>query len=189
MVLPARADLVLRFGLEITGVMALVQLSFRRPAGAIDHSPALDGRALANFLRPARQVFIFVRLQERARVVVGTAVQHAVAVPRPDRHIGDRIFVADDELIARNKVIAGLEANILGLSFIMMVEPPIMEKSPSLQRSTFRPGQISVIVGGITNIIDICWEDTLAEVMIPREVQTITGGGSKSGGEECSYSW
>jgi hypothetical protein len=64
-------------------------------------------------------------------------------------------------LYGDNKVIAGLEANILGLSFIMMVEPPIMEKSPSLQRSTFRPGQISVIVGGVTNIIDICWEDTL----------------------------
>src|SRR5262249_8363683 len=81
--LPARADLVLRFGLEIAGVMALVQLFFRRPAGAIDHSPALDGRALTDFLRPACQVFILVRLQERARVVVGGAVQHAVAVPRP----------------------------------------------------------------------------------------------------------
>ena len=32
--LPARADLVLRFGLEIAGIMALVQLFFRRPAGA-----------------------------------------------------------------------------------------------------------------------------------------------------------
>ena len=45
----------------------------------------------ARLLRDARQVFIFVRLQELARVVVGGAVQHAVAVPRPDRHIGDRI--------------------------------------------------------------------------------------------------
>src|SRR5664279_2077312 len=92
--LPARADLVLRFALEITGVMALVQLSFRRPAGAVDHSPALDGRALTDFFRPARQVFIFVGLQEFARVVVGGAVQHAVAVPRPDRHIRDRIFLS-----------------------------------------------------------------------------------------------
>jgi hypothetical protein len=60
--LPPRADLVLRSGLEIAGVMALVQLFFRRSAGAVDHSPALDGRALAYFFRPARQVFIFVRL-------------------------------------------------------------------------------------------------------------------------------
>src|SRR4029077_103212 len=47
--LPARADLVLRFGLEIAGIMALVQLFFRRPAGAVDHSPALNGRASADF--------------------------------------------------------------------------------------------------------------------------------------------
>ena len=88
-----------RLRLEIAGVMALVQLFFRRPAGAVDHSPALGGRALADFFRPARQVFIFVRLQELARVVVGGAIQHAVAVPRPDRHIGDRILVAGDETI------------------------------------------------------------------------------------------
>ena len=94
-------DLVLRFRPEVAGVMALVQLLFRRPAGAVDHAPALDGRALADFFRPAREVFILVRLQELARVVVGCAIQHAVAVPRPDRHIGDRVFVAGDELIVR----------------------------------------------------------------------------------------
>jgi len=104
-----RADLVLRFGLEIAGVMALVQLFFRRPAGAVDHSPALDGRALTDFFRPACQIFIFVRLQECARVVVGGAVQHAVAVPRSDRHIGDRIFVAGDELIVRKPPVEHVE--------------------------------------------------------------------------------
>src|SRR5262245_43643183 len=72
----ARGDLVLRFGREIAGVMSFVQLFFKRPGGAVDHPPALDGRALADFFRPARQVFIFVRLQELARVVVGGAVQH-----------------------------------------------------------------------------------------------------------------
>src|SRR5215469_2470740 len=77
--LSSRPDLVLRFGLEIAGVVALVQLFFRRPTGAVDHSPALDRRTLADFLRPACQVFIFMRLQERARVVVGRAVHHAVA--------------------------------------------------------------------------------------------------------------
>src|SRR5665213_3927185 len=99
--LPARVYLVLRFGLEIAGVMALAQLFLRRPASAVDHSSALDGGALADFFRPARQVLIVVRLQELARVVVGGAVQHAVAVPWPDRHIGDRIFIAGDELIVR----------------------------------------------------------------------------------------
>src|ERR1051326_2878610 len=60
----ARGDLVLRFGREIAGVMSFVQLFFKRPADAVDHLPALDGRARADFFRPARQVFIFVRLQE-----------------------------------------------------------------------------------------------------------------------------
>ena len=60
--------------------MALVQLFFRWPAGAVDFSPALNGRACADFFRPACQVFIFVRLQERARVVIGGAIQHAVAM-------------------------------------------------------------------------------------------------------------
>jgi len=68
--LPARPHLVLRSGLEIGGAVSFVQLFFRRSAGAIDNSPALDGRAFADFFRPARQVFIFVRLQELARVVV-----------------------------------------------------------------------------------------------------------------------
>src|ERR1700720_2678039 len=80
--------------------MSFVQLLFRRPAGPVDHAPALDGRPLGDFFRPARQIFIFVRLQELARVVVGGAVQHPVAVPRPDRHIGNRIFVARDEMRA-----------------------------------------------------------------------------------------
>src|SRR6476661_9765316 len=34
--LPASVDLVLRFGLEIAGVMAFAQLFFRRPARAVD---------------------------------------------------------------------------------------------------------------------------------------------------------
>ena len=51
--LPARADLVLRFGLEIAGIMSLMQLFFGRPTGAVDHSPALNGRAFADFFRPA----------------------------------------------------------------------------------------------------------------------------------------
>ena len=46
--LPALADLVLSFCLEIAGIMALVQLLFRRPAGAVNHSPA-------RFLRAAEQ--------------------------------------------------------------------------------------------------------------------------------------
>src|SRR5580693_9245142 len=102
-------DLVLRLRREIAGVMAFAQLSFQRSGGAVDHPPALDGRALADFFGPARQVFVFMRLQEFARVVVGVAVEHAVAVPRPDRHIGDGIFVAGDELIVRKLPVEHVE--------------------------------------------------------------------------------
>src|ERR1051326_6216546 len=74
----ARGELVLRFGREIAGVMSFVQLFFKRPADAIDHPPALNRRTLADFFRPAGQVFIFLRLQELARVVVGGAIHHPV---------------------------------------------------------------------------------------------------------------
>src|SRR6185295_18289142 len=37
----ARADLVLRLGLEIAGVVSFAQLLVKRAAGAVDHSPAL----------------------------------------------------------------------------------------------------------------------------------------------------
>src|SRR5215467_8566114 len=60
--LTARVDLVLCLRREIAGVMALVQLLFSRTAGAVDHSPAIHGRALADLFRPARQVSIFARL-------------------------------------------------------------------------------------------------------------------------------
>jgi len=52
---------------------ALAQRFFRLPTDATDHSPALNGQAFADFFRPARQVFIFVRLQEFTWVVVGSA--------------------------------------------------------------------------------------------------------------------
>jgi hypothetical protein len=61
-----------------------------------------------------------------------------------------------------NDVIAGLTANILGLSFLLMAEAPDMGKSPSLQTAVYRPGSISVTVGAITNKIDISWDDKKA---------------------------
>jgi hypothetical protein len=40
--------------------MSFVQLFFKRPAGSVDHPPAFDGQALADFFRPPRQVFSVV---------------------------------------------------------------------------------------------------------------------------------
>jgi hypothetical protein len=61
-----------------------------------------------------------------------------------------------------NDVIAGLTANILGLSFLLMAEAPDMVKSPSLQTAVYRPGSISVTVGATINKIDISWDDKIA---------------------------
>lgn len=60
-----------------------------------------------------------------------------------------------------NDVIAGLVANILGLPFLLMAEPPDISKSPSLQTAIYRPGSISVTVGTVINRIDISWDDNL----------------------------
>jgi hypothetical protein len=60
-----------------------------------------------------------------------------------------------------NDIIAGLIANILGIPFLLMVEPPDMSQSPSLQAAIYRPGSIWVTVGVITNKIDISWDDKL----------------------------
>jgi hypothetical protein len=61
-----------------------------------------------------------------------------------------------------NDVIAGLTANILGLQFLLMAEPPDMAKSHSLRTAIYRPGSISVTVGAVINRIDISWHDRIA---------------------------
>jgi hypothetical protein len=63
-----------------------------------------------------------------------------------------------------NDVIAGLVANILGLSFLLMVEPPDIGKSPPLRTAIYRPGSIGITIGGITNQIDISWDDSLVHL-------------------------
>ena len=58
-----------------------------------------------------------------------------------------------------NDIIAGLTANILGLSFLLMAERPDMAKSASLQAAIYRPASISITVGTTINQIDISWDD------------------------------
>jgi hypothetical protein len=41
----------------------------------------------------------------------------------------------------------------------MMVEPPDMERSLSLKTAKYRPSAIQVTVRGVTNRIEISWED------------------------------
>jgi hypothetical protein len=55
--------------------------------------------------------------------------------------------------------LSGLVANIMGLDFILMLEPPIMSQSPALANAKFRPGQIVVTYPAATNWLTISWED------------------------------
>src|SRR5437870_5006851 len=52
------ADLVLRFGLEIAGVVTFVQLARRVAPGAVDHAPTLHRRALRDGVSPALHILV-----------------------------------------------------------------------------------------------------------------------------------
>jgi hypothetical protein len=64
---PARADLVLRPGREIAGVVALVQLSLRRPLARLTIRPRLTVTRSPHFFRPARQADLDGKLSDGLR--------------------------------------------------------------------------------------------------------------------------
>jgi hypothetical protein len=88
----SRRQLVLRFGVEIAGMMSLVQLARGVTHHAVDHPTTLDRWPRADLVGPADDVFVFLHSQELSRIV--DQPFHQRAVPRPYRHIGNRIFVA-----------------------------------------------------------------------------------------------
>ncbi len=55
--------------------------------------------------------------------------------------------------------LSGLGVNIMGLDFVLMLEPPDLTASPGLRRATYRPGQIMITFAGVVNWIAITWED------------------------------
>ena len=55
--------------------------------------------------------------------------------------------------------LSGLGVNIMGLDFVLMLEPPDITLSPHLQRATFRPGQIMITFAKSANWIVISWDD------------------------------
>ena len=88
----ALREFVLRAGLEIAGVVPLVQLAGRVALQSIDHAPALDCGARSDGVGPALNMAIVLHLQE-----LPTPVQQALgqrAVPGPDGDIRNRVGVA-----------------------------------------------------------------------------------------------
>src|SRR5690625_1944927 len=87
-------ELILRAGIEIAGIVALVQLLGRIAPGAIDHAPALHSRPLGDLLGPTIHMLVTAGIEE-FRGLVGL-IAHQRAIPRPNRHIGNRVIIADD---------------------------------------------------------------------------------------------
>jgi hypothetical protein len=52
-----------------------------------------------------------------------------------------------------------LALNILGLRFVLMLEPPDVGKYPFLREAKFRPGRIEISYPSSTNWVTMSWED------------------------------
>src|SRR5579871_3108334 len=61
-----RRQLVLGLGLEVAGVVPLVQLAGRITPGAVDHQPALHTGALGDLVVPALHVLVVLHREELA---------------------------------------------------------------------------------------------------------------------------
>jgi hypothetical protein len=55
--------------------------------------------------------------------------------------------------------LSGFGVNIMGLDFVLMLEPPDMTVRPDLKGAEFRPGQIMITFANSVNWIAISWED------------------------------
>jgi len=59
----------------------------------------------------------------------------------------------------RHGELGGLAANIMGLSFVLMLEALDISENPQLEKAVFRPGQIVVTYPNSTNMLVISWDD------------------------------
>jgi hypothetical protein len=55
--------------------------------------------------------------------------------------------------------LSGLGVNMMGLDFALMLEPPNIALSPTLQQAKFRPGELVIAYADSTNRIALSWED------------------------------
>jgi GMC oxidoreductase len=95
--LTSRHQLLLRFRLEITGVVAFVQLTGEFAIDAVDHPTALDGWPLADRVDPAPNVPVLFRLKELGSLIEPALCQ--TCVPRPDGDVGDRVVATSDVFV------------------------------------------------------------------------------------------
>ena len=62
-------------------------------------------------------------------------------------------------MTAESGTISGLWANILGVSFVLMLEPLDLRRSPQVRGSVHRPGAIAVEHPKVRNIVFLGWDD------------------------------
>jgi hypothetical protein len=55
--------------------------------------------------------------------------------------------------------LCGLAVSIMGLIFVLMLEPPDLTKNPQFQTAQYRPGMISITYPFSTARIAISWAD------------------------------
>src|ERR1700739_4498076 len=103
-------ELVLRLGVEIASVVAVVQLARRLTVNAVDHPSPPYCRPLHECVSPTTHVLVVLHAQE-----LGGSVEHAFgqrAIPREDGHISDRVDAARDVLTFREATLEDIELSL-----------------------------------------------------------------------------
>jgi hypothetical protein len=70
--------------------------------------------------------------------------------------------------------IEAMALNILGLRFVLLLEPPDVDKYPFLREAKYRPGRIVISYSSSTNWLTMSWDDGKAhEPLMVQFVQPV----------------
>ncbi|ALL15151.1 hypothetical protein AQ619_01175 [Caulobacter henricii] len=72
-----------------------------------------------------------------------------------ENHLRFQLYPLTNE----SREISGIGVNILGLQFLLLLEPPDLAKSPDLVGAKFRPSEILIQYPSVTNRIMLSWSD------------------------------
>jgi hypothetical protein len=97
--------------LEIAGIVPLAQLVRGVAGDAIYHATTLHGWPRADAFGPTSHMRVFLDAQERACIAIQFAAYQR-AVPRPRRHVGDRVAVTSKILRMRQSFVEDVELSL-----------------------------------------------------------------------------
>lgn len=104
----------------------------------------------------ASDIQILDMLDNRQKWPAGAGL-YSIMLPGQITHNHNRFQIAP-YMNARDEL-NGLGVNIMGLDFVLMLEPPDLALIPHLQGAHFRPTQILIEAGSSVNWIAISWEE------------------------------